>query len=221
MSQVIEIAPSILSADFAHLADEIKAVELAGANLIHLDVMDGHFVPNITFGPAVIKALRPLTTLPFDVHLMIAPVFNFIEAFARAGSDIMSIHPESGPDVHRSLLHIKSFGKQAGIVINPGTNISVLNSLMDDLDQILVMTVNPGFGGQSFMNEQLKKIEHVRKMIDLSGRSIVLEVDGGIIPETAKLAIAAGATRLVAGTSVFAHGPENYKKNIAALLNLV
>lgn len=217
MTQKIEIAPSMLSADFAHLGDEITAVEQAGADLIHLDIMDGHFVPNITFGPQVVKALRPLTALPFDVHLMIAPVDAYIEAFANAGANIITVHPESGPHVHRTLQMIKKLGLQAGIALNPGTPADVIHPLLDLIDQILVMTVNPGFGGQSFIEGQLNKISQVRKMIDATNRNITLEVDGGITVQTAKQVIAAGATRLVAGTSVFAQGPQFYAKNIADL----
>lgn len=217
MNNKIEIAPSMLSADFARLGEEIQAVEAAGADLIHLDIMDGHFVPNITFGPVVVKALRPYTKLPFDVHLMIHPVDTFIEAFCKTGADILTVHPESNVHVHRTLQLIKSFGVKAGLALNPGTPVVAVEHLLDELDQILVMTVNPGFGGQIFIDEQLHKIEQVRKLIDASGLNIVLEVDGGINPDTALKVIEAGATRLVAGTSVFSGGAEKYSKNITAL----
>jgi ribulose-phosphate 3-epimerase len=217
MAHTIEIAPSILSADFSQLGEEVKAIEHAGADLIHLDIMDGHFVPNITFGPQIVKALRPLSKLPFDVHLMISPVDLFIEAFAIAGADIITVHPEAGPHTHRTLQLIKSFGKKTGISLNPGTPASSVQSLLEDIDQILIMTVNPGFGGQSFLTSQLKKIREVRAMIDHSGRPITLEVDGGINPETANQAIEAGATRLVAGTAVFTGEKSAYRKNIADL----
>ncbi|MBP6985451.1 MAG: ribulose-phosphate 3-epimerase [Alphaproteobacteria bacterium] len=217
MSQEIEIAPSILSADFTRLADEIKALENAGADLIHVDIMDGHFVPNMTFGPGLVAALRPITTLPLDVHLMIMPADPFIEAFAHAGADILTIHPESGPHVYRTLQKIKDLGKKAGIALNPGTPADVVDPLLELVDQILVMTVNPGFGGQTFIETQLNKIERIRQKIITSQRSIVLEVDGGITSTTAVHAINAGATRLVAGTSVFMGGSADYKKNIEAL----
>lgn len=217
MSQEIEIAPSILSADFTRLADEIKALEQAGADLIHVDIMDGHFVPNMTFGPGFVTALRSITTLPLDVHLMIMPADPFIETFAQAGADILTIHPESGPHVYRTIQKIKDLGKKAGIALNPGTPADVIDPLLELVDQILVMTVNPGFGGQTFIETQLNKIERIRQKIITSQRSIVLEVDGGITSTTAVHAINAGATRLVAGTSVFMGGSANYKKNIEAL----
>jgi len=217
MPQVIEIAPSILSADFARLGEEIRDLEQAEADLIHLDIMDGHFVPNITFGPPVVKALRPLTKLTFDAHLMISPADPYIEAFAKAGVDILTVHPEANQNILNTLNHIKSFGIKAGVALNPETTIDVIEGLLDQVDQILIMTVNPGFGGQGFMAEQLTKIETARKMIDQSGRNIVLEVDGGINTENAPRVIAAGATRLVAGTAIFKDGRDNYAKNIADL----
>jgi len=213
----VRIAPSILSADFARLGEEVRAIDEAGCDWIHIDVMDGHFVPNLTIGPAVVKALRPHTSLPFDVHLMISPVDGFLDAFAEAGADIITVHPEAGPHIHRSIQHIKSLGKQAGVSLNPGTPAKLLDYLIDDIDLVLVMSVNPGFGGQSFIDGQLKKIEAVRKMIDRSGRDIRLEVDGGVDAVTARQAIAAGADVLVAGTATFRGGPGQYAANIAAL----
>jgi ribulose-phosphate 3-epimerase len=211
------IAPSILAADFARLGEEAKAVEAAGADWLHIDVMDGHFVPNITLGPDIVKALRPHVSIPFDVHLMIAPVDPFLEAFVAAGADIVSVHPESGPHLNRTLKRIRELGAKAGVVFNPSTSPSVIEYMMDEVDQILVMSINPGFGGQSFMTSQLKKIETLRKMIDVTGRDIPLEVDGGVTPATAPLCIAAGATALVAGTAVFKGGPSAYADNIRAL----
>ena len=217
MARPVLIAPSILSADFSKLGAEIEAIEAAGADWIHVDVMDGHFVPNITIGPAVVKALRPHGKKPFDVHLMVAPVDPYIEIFAQSGADGLTVHPEAGPHVHRTLQQIRKLGKKAGVVLNPGTPIEALDNLMDLVDLILIMSVNPGFGGQSFIESQLEKIADARKRIDATGRDIALEVDGGITPETARRAIAAGANVLVAGTAVFQGGPSRYADNIKAL----
>ena len=215
--QPVRIAPSILSADFSRLGEEVRAIDEAGADWIHIDVMDGHFVPNISFGPVVMNAIRGVTAKPFDVHLMISPVDAYLDAFAEAGADCISVHYEAGPHIHRSLQHIKSFGKRAGVVLCPGTPAKMLDYLIDIVDLVLVMSVNPGFGGQAFIPGQLKKIAAIRKMIDASGRAIDLEVDGGIDPETAARCIDAGADALVAGTAVFRDGPAGYADNIAAL----
>ena len=211
------IAPSILASDFSRLGEECRAVEAAGADWLHVDVMDGHFVPNITIGPDVVKALKPCVSIPFDVHLMIAPVDPYIEAFRAAGADYISVHPESGPHLNRTLKLIRQVGAKAGVVFNPSTQPEVIQYMMDEVDLILVMSINPGFGGQKFMTSQLKKIERLRAMIDATGRDIPLEVDGGVTPETAPLCISAGATALVAGTAVFKGGPEKYADNIRAL----
>jgi ribulose-phosphate 3-epimerase len=209
------IAPSLLAADFAHLADEAAAVERAGADWLHLDVMDGHFVPNITFGPLVVKALRKHTSLPLDAHLMIAPADPYIAAFAEAGADHISVHPESGPHLHRTLQLIRSLGKKSGVVLNPATPIETVVNVLDITDIIMVMTVNPGFGGQAFIGSQLPKIAALRRLIDESGHDIVLQVDGGITPKTAPSVLAAGATCLIAGTAVY--GAPDYAAAIAAL----
>jgi len=211
------ISPSILSADFACLGEEVRAVDMAGADWIHVDVMDGHFVPNLTIGPGVVKALRLHSAKPFDVHLMIEPVDPFLEAFAAAGADIITFHPEAGPHAHRTVQAIKALGKKAGIALNPATPAKALDYLIDDIDLVLVMSVNPGFGGQGFIASQLRKIEAVRKMIDKSGRAIHLEVDGGVDLTTAPQCVSAGADVLVAGTATFKGGPDHYAANIAAL----
>jgi ribulose-phosphate 3-epimerase len=217
MAKDVRIAPSILSADFARLGEEVRAISAAGADWIHVDVMDGHFVPNLTIGPMVVKALRPHSSLPFDVHLMISPADPYLEAFAEAGADILTVHPEAGPHLHRTIQRIKSLGKKAGVSLNPASPISLVEDVLGDIDLILVMSVNPGFGGQGFITSQLRKIERLRRMIDDSGRAIHLEVDGGVDAGNAATVIAAGADVLVAGTASFKGGANQYAANIAAL----
>lgn len=217
MRDSVKIAPSILSADFARLGEEISAIETAGADFVHVDVMDGHFVPNITFGPPVIKALRQFAKIPFDVHLMIAPVDPFVAPFVDAGANILTVHPEAGPHLHRTIQLIKSHGLKAGVALNPATPAGILEPVLGDIDLVLVMTVNPGFGGQAFIESGLGKIKAVRGMIDALGKPIALEVDGGVNFETAPRVVAAGADMLVAGTATFTGGAPRYAENIARL----
>ena len=211
------ISPSILSADFARLGEEVRAIDEAGADWIHIDVMDGHFVPNLTIGPGVVKALRPHTTKPFDVHLMISPVDNFLDAFAQAGADVITVHPEAGPHLHRTIQRIKGLGKKAGVSLNPATPAKMLDYVLEDIDLVLVMSVNPGFGGQKFIGSQLKKIEAIANRVAKENLAVEIEVDGGIDAVTASQAASAGATVLVAGTAAFRGGPDQYTANIAAL----
>jgi len=211
------ISPSILSADFSRLGEEVRAIDAAGADWIHVDVMDGHFVPNLTIGPGVVKALRPHSDKMFDVHLMVSPVDAWIEQFAEAGADIITVHPEAGPHVHRSVQAIKALGKKAGLSLNPGTPAKMLDYLYEDIDLVLVMSVNPGFGGQSFISSQLRKIEAIRQTIDKRGLDVLIEVDGGVNVETARQCVDAGADVLVAGSATFKGGPEHYAANIRAL----
>ncbi len=211
------ICPSILASDFARLGEEVAALEAAGADWVHVDVMDGHFVPNITIGPDVVKALRPHTRLPFDVHLMVAPVDPWLEAYREAGADILTVHPESGPHLHRTLGRIRQLGARAGVVLNPGTPVSLVEEVVDLVDLVLLMSVNPGFGGQAFIDATLGKIERTRAFLDRAGSQAVLQVDGGVTAANAGSCVAAGADALVAGTAVFRGGAAAYAANIAAL----
>jgi ribulose-phosphate 3-epimerase len=211
------ICPSILASDFAKLGEEVATIEAAGADWVHVDVMDGHFVPNLTIGPAVVKALRPHSTLPFDVHLMVAPVDPWLEAYREAGADILSVHPESGPHLHRTLGTIPGLGAKAGIVFNPATPLSILEEVVDLVDLVLIMSVNPGFGGQKFIDTALTKIARARAILDRAGSPAHLQVDGGVVAANAGACVAAGADALVAGSSVFKGGPDAYADNIKAL----
>ena len=211
------ICPSILASDFARLGEEVAALETAGADWVHVDVMDGHFVPNITIGPEVVKALRPHTKLPFDVHLMVAPVDPWLEAYREAGADILTVHPESGPHLHRTLCRIRQLGAKAGVVLNPGTPLAALEEVVELVDLVLLMSVNPGFGGQSFIGSTLRKIERTRALLDAAGSKAHLQVDGGVTAANAAACVAAGADALVAGTAVFRGGPSAYADNIRAL----
>ena len=211
------ICPSILASDFSRLGEEVRALDEAGADWIHVDVMDGHFVPNLTIGPDVVKALRSCTDKPFDVHLMVAPVDPWLEAYRKAGADVLSVHPESGPHLHRTLGRIRDLGARAGVVFNPATPLAILEEVVELVDLVLIMSVNPGFGGQSFIRASLAKIERVRTILDRAGSDAVLQVDGGVTADNAAACVSAGATALVAGTAVFRGGPAAYAANIAAL----
>jgi ribulose-phosphate 3-epimerase len=217
MSRTPLISPSILAADFAALGAEVRAITAAGADMVHVDVMDGHFVPNLTIGPGVVKALKPHSHLPFDVHLMCAPVDQWIVPFREAGADIITVHPEAGPHLHRTLQSIRATGARAGVSLNPATPVSALDHVWDLVDLVLVMSVNPGFGGQTFIESQLPKIAALRQIIDATGRDIILEVDGGVTVQTAPMCLTAGASAFVAGTAVFRGGADAYADNIAAL----